>query len=422
MKILFVSWDGPQVTYLEGLFLPIFSALRAHGIEFHVLQFTWADRSSIQRTRAVYEAAGVGYQSVRVWRRPKALGAVLTAWWGARQIARAIRRFGIEAVMPRSILPAFATLLARGIGSTPIVFDADGLAIDERVDFAGESTLTLRYRAMREIEVEAVRRAAVVLTRTARAAGVLHARAGAGTSADKFHVVGNGRDPNQFHPFDQTARERVRTRLGIPLEAPLLVHAGSLGEQYCPTQMLQLFASVLRRRSDARLLVLSRDGESLLKLAVQMGLPAGALTVIALQSEQVPEYLACADFGLALRMPGFSMQGVAPIKLGEYLLCGVPVVVSNVIANAELIDATTGMRIDGVESAALEQAADWIADKVLQDRDGFRQRCISLGRASFSLEQSVQAYVGALSSIGPIPGSCSRIAASVRTLDTPVPG
>ena len=399
MKILFVSWDGPQVTYLEGLFLPIFAALQAQGFEFHVLQFTWADRESIQRTRAMYEAAGVGYRSVHVLRYPKAVGAVVTAWWGSKLIARTIRRHGIDAVMPRSILPAFATMLVRGIGKIPIVFDADGLAIDERVDFARESTSSVEYRVMRDVEVEAVRRADVVLTRTKRAADVLHARAGSGTLACKFHVVGNGRDSKHFHPYDQPARERLREHLGIPVASLLLVHAGSLGEQYCPTQMLDLFAKVLQRRPDAQLLVLSRQGESLQALAADMHIPADAVTVMALQPEQVPAYLACADVGLALRKPSFSMQGVAPIKLGEYLLCGVPVVVSTVIAKAELIDAGTGLRLDDIDHAALERVANWIVDEVQQDREGFRQRCVALGLASFSLGHSIDGYLRAFSTI-----------------------
>ena len=412
MKVLFISWDGPQVTYLEGLFLPIFSALQAKGFQFHVLQFTWSDAISIQRTRAAYKAAGVGYRAVRVLRHPKTLGAIFTAWRGSLLIARDIRRLGIDVVMPRSILPAFAALVTWRIGRTPIVFDADGLAVDERLEFAPETTSPLQSWVMRDVEVKAVRRASVVLTRTARAATVLHARAGAGTALDKFHVVGNGRDPRQFHPLDQEARDLVRTRLGISLDAPLLVYVGSMGPQYCPVQMLQLFARVLQRRPDAHFLVLSSQGELLREMASSMALPAAAMTVIAVEVGDVPEYLACADFGLALRVPSFSMEGVAPIKLGEYLLCGVPVVVSSVIANADLIGDGTGIHVNGMNEIELDQTAKWMTEEVLKGREGFRQRCMALGRASFSLEQSVDAYVRALESVKNLAGDQISDAAS----------
>ncbi len=41
MNILFITWDGPQVSYLESLFVPIFRKLEERcGAHFHVLQFT----------------------------------------------------------------------------------------------------------------------------------------------------------------------------------------------------------------------------------------------------------------------------------------------------------------------------------------------------------------------------------------------
>jgi hypothetical protein len=46
MRVLFITWDGPHLTYLESLFLPILAGLRDHGFEFDVLQFTWGERES----------------------------------------------------------------------------------------------------------------------------------------------------------------------------------------------------------------------------------------------------------------------------------------------------------------------------------------------------------------------------------------
>ena len=86
--------------------------------------------------------------------------------------------------------------------------------------------------------------------------GVLWGGGGAGTEPGKFHVVGNGRDPDVFHPGDASGRAATREALGIARDAPLVVYAGSLGDQYCPGEMLQFMEALLARRSDARLLVL----------------------------------------------------------------------------------------------------------------------------------------------------------------------
>jgi hypothetical protein len=71
---LFITWDGPQTSYLEGLFLPIFKGLGEHGHRIHVLQFTWANADVVLRTKEICEAAGIPYQSAPVWRKAGAAG------------------------------------------------------------------------------------------------------------------------------------------------------------------------------------------------------------------------------------------------------------------------------------------------------------------------------------------------------------
>jgi len=395
MNILFVTWDGPQVSYLESLFLPIFQRLAKHGITFHVLQFTWGDLQQHSRSWQACELVGVPYRSVQVWRKPVAVGSLLTAVAGYRNIRRAIRDWNIDVVMPRSTLPALASLLALRGRSLPIVFDADGLPLDERVDFGGQSPSGFVYRLLRDIEAQAVRRADVVLTRSSRAVDILHARAGSGTQVERFHVVGNGRDAAIFHPLDNKSRNLVRENLGIDLNAPLLIYAGSLGDQYCLPEMLTLFDRVIASRSDARLVILTGSPEAVPLALASFPHLQGAVTTLSVSPNQVPDYLACADVGLALRQTSFSMQAVAPIKLGEYLLCGIPVVATQGIGDTSAISEDVGFLLNDMSPDQLDHAADWLVQTVLPSRDEFRECCTRIGKQYFSLESSVQTYLKA---------------------------
>ncbi len=397
MNILFITWDGPQVNYLESLFVPIFRGLQHRGgVHFHVLQFTWGDAASIERSRGECERAGISYRAVRIRRWPKALGALITAVEGARHVRTAMRRHAIDAVMPRSVLPGLATLLAVRLQDCPIVFDADGLPLDERVDFAGQSPSSVAHRMQRDIEWQVVGRAAIVLTRTAAGAQILQARAGAGVDAGKFHVVSNGRDAEQFHPQDARARRAMRERLGIPHAAILLVYAGSLGSQYCIDEMLVVFEQVRQRCPDARLLVLSATTEVLEYALSRSTVPPASVIMRSVPSDAVPAHLACADLGLALRRRSFSMQAVAPIKLGEYLLCGLPVLATAGVGDAHVLSTDTGMTVDDVGPAQARAVADWFVNTVMRERDGFRERCRALGVARFSLDACVDSYARAL--------------------------
>ena len=397
MKVLFITWDGPQVSYLEGLFLPIFDGLRPRGIEVAVLQFGWgAAEVVVAHRRHVCAAQGIDYRFVPIWRTLWGIGPFASALMGAGHVRRAIRDWGIDVLMPRSLMPA---LIVQRLGRQrllPVVFDADGLAADERVDFAGLSAVSPIYRLLRDIEAQGVIGADVTLVRTAEAAGILRDRAGPG--AHRFEVVSNGRDTGQYHPQDPARRVEVRAELGIGAEAPLLVYCGSLGPQYCLPQMLALFTAVLRHRPDARLLVLTTAAAEASTAIADRDLASQAM-VRTVASDAVPRYLAAADLGLAFRRPAFSVAGIRPIKLGEYLLCGVPVAGSTAGDGAEVFAMQQGGDVGDMSEAALEQVAAWFA-RTLPQREDYRARTRAHGIAHFSLEQSVESYAHAFEGLG----------------------
>ena len=89
MNMLFVTWDGPQVSYLEGLFLPIFERLQAHGLHFDVLQFRWGEPALTVRVAKRCRSAGVGYRAIPVRRGPPVIGPFATAVLGGSEVRRA---------------------------------------------------------------------------------------------------------------------------------------------------------------------------------------------------------------------------------------------------------------------------------------------------------------------------------------------
>ena len=139
-------------------------------------------------------------------------------------------------------------------------------------------------------------------------------------------VIPNGEDADGFTPGSQVDRERMRRENAVASDGPLLVYGGSLGPQYDPAEMLRLFRAVLTRRPDARLLVLTGNAGVLNGLLPRSGVPEEAVIVKRVPPDQMAPELAAADVGIALRTPTFSQQAVSPIKVSEYLLCGVPVV------------------------------------------------------------------------------------------------
>ena len=119
IRVLYITWDGPQVSYLEGLFLPIFSRLRAHDIEVDVLQFIWGDDGYLERQSRVCAENGVRYERIVVRKALGGLGADLTAATGSSVVLRLAKERDIDIVMPRSFMPAIAALHAMRWPGTP---------------------------------------------------------------------------------------------------------------------------------------------------------------------------------------------------------------------------------------------------------------------------------------------------------------
>ncbi len=392
MRLLFVTWDGPEQSYLESLFLPILGGLARHGIAARVMQLRYGPKSLETAAREASEARGIPYLARPILRRPTVLGgAVATVGLGAPALAREVRRAGVDVVMPRSLLPGAMTLAARPmLGGARIVFDADGLMADERVELGGWRADGAPYRALRAVERRLLRVADGVMTRTHAAKEILLERAGPGVPPDRIGVVPNGVDGALFRPRDGREAVTVRARYGVPAHAPFIVWSGSIGPQYMPEVAFAFFERVRARRPDARLAVLTGAVERAAALVREAGIPDASVRVARLSPAGVAEVLGAADLGLALRLPTFSQRAISPIKVSEYLLAGLPVLATRGVGDldAALVDPRVAHRLDA-DAPDLDVAVTWFLEGPLAARDISRSVCRALGEDEFGLELAV---------------------------------
>ncbi|WP_312194639.1 glycosyltransferase [Epilithonimonas vandammei] len=434
-NLLFISWDGPQTSYMEGLFMPIFQEITKQGdYQFHVIQFTWADAQKIAHTQAAADEMGITYAAWPVLRKPNvSIGSLLTVLTAAGKIKKYIRENNIHMVMPRSTFPAMivnqinssfvsraffpfrglrgasffpfrglrgsAFFPFRGLrgGKIPfrgfrgkLIFDADGLPIEERIDFAGLKKESFQYKLMKSAETKMLKCADAVITRSQKAIDIHIANIGE-SYRSKFSVVFNGRDKNVFD-YQPPLREKVRQELGLKDEL-LFVYAGSLGPQYCLTEMLQIFRAYAEKR-EAKFLILTGNIEF-----GEQNIPTELKAHVILKSvpsAKVSFYLNGGDVAFGLRKPTVSMQGVAPIKLGEYLLCGLPVIASKGIGDTEkilenfeecyLYDHSIGLL------PQIDQIKNFVEKAIFVDRNKIAHKA----QDYFSLEAAAESYLKAI--------------------------
>lgn len=391
-KVLFITWDGPQTNYLESLFFPIFEGLQQAGeYRFHVLQFSWASGDKQAALAALAKRKNIIYAHYTVARSPNLMvGSLYTLARGVSFIRRYIAQHKIQVLMPRSTLPAIMALNVKNEGrGLRTVFDADGLPLEERVDFSGLNPNGLQYRFLKRQEKTMIKKADLVLVRSAKAREI-HINSNGAHVAPKLFTVSNGRDSSFFKP-DSGVREAYREKLNLSPQQLLLVYCGSLGPQYGMDIMVSLFESLLEIQPESKFLLLVPNNP------MENTIPENLMKKIHVVSGPfsfIPAWLNAADLALAIREPKFSMQGVAPIKLGEYLLMGLPTIASKGIGDTEsmLRDAEFVHLFDHHNDRALDMAKQWMRNFSSSHKVAIRRFALK----HFSLERSVEDYKNAL--------------------------
>lgn len=393
-KILFITWDGPQTSYMEGLFMPIFSEIKkTANCDFHVLQFTWAGEEKIQQIKKAAQTLGIQYTAARVYRKPMAsIGSLFSVFKGISTIRKYIKQHKIDVVMPRSTLPAVMVNRLR-IKNIKVVFDADGFPLEERVDFSGLSKESKHYIWLKNEETKLLKRADAVITRSQKAIEI-HLKTIGERYRDKFFVVYNGRDVTFFQP-DLINKEKKREALGFHKEDTVFVYCGSLGPQYGWEEMIAVFRRYYSENERSKFLILTGN----VAFAAER-LPSELqknVTVLSVPFAAVPEYLNAADVAFAIRKPTFSMQGVAPIKLGEYLLMGLPTIASAGIGDTEAIfeHLDDCFLFNHQDENEIDNAVAFLREKKAVASEGIR----SVGLNYFSLEKSALSYKKALETL-----------------------
>lgn len=180
---------------------------------------------------------------------------------------------------------------------------------------------------------------------------------GLGIPPEKVRVVGNGVDLDKFSPLP---RAEARRRLGLPLDAPVLITVGGLVERKGFHRVIELLPALRQRHPGLTYIVVggpSPEGDMTLQLRQQsaaLGLHDAVRFLGPLPPEDLRLPLSAADvFVLATRNEGWANV------LLEAMACGLPVVATDVGGNAEVVcEAPLGLVVPFGDPEALRQALD----------------------------------------------------------------
>ena len=368
MKLLFITADGIQ-NYLESLFLPTLSKIQNENITIEVLEFCQKDkemRDSIINASKLYN---IPVYFGTYLNKPPVIGSFLFILYGAFRTMEVVKKNNIDTLMPRSLLSgAMALLVKFFFRKLEIIYESDGLMSDERVDFGSWSQTGLIYKIFQAIEKKLIRDAKKVITRTQKAKDILIERSPS-VDSQKIVVIPNAKDSNIFKPISSNKRADIRNKYNLSEEALLLIYVGSIGPQYRPDVMLKIFSAILEHNTKSKFLILTPQKDAMNKVISESSFVSSHIIIDKINPNEIANYIAAADIGLALREPTFSQQAVCPLKVIEYLMCGVPVITNSGVGDMDDIFKNNhiGYIIDDLDNVSIDKIMHFI--NIMSDGD-----------------------------------------------------
>jgi glycosyltransferase involved in cell wall biosynthesis len=332
-QVLFISYNGMLDPLGQSQVIPYLKELSKLGAQFTLLSyerehaFGPEGQKRCESLRAELAESGIEWHWLRYHKRPSIPATAFDVAAGVRFAGRLIRKKKIEMVHARSHIPALIALRLKQRLGVRMIFDVRGLMAEEYIDAGHWSANGTAARLTKKMEARALNATDGVVTLT----DVLWSEMRGWPSLQSRQVAHETIpcciDLETFR-FDEQARTVRRAELGVN-DRFVLVYSGSIGGWYMTSEMADFFSVLRRQRPDAFFLWLTQGEKSIVDQAMAAAnVSPDDYAVRSVKPVEVPSWLSASDAGIAFYRPGTSRLGTSPVKVSEYLACGLPVVVN----------------------------------------------------------------------------------------------
>lgn len=200
---------------------------------------------------------------------------------------------------------------------------------------------------------------------------------------------------NDIFCFSPEKRKQYREKLEITNE-PVMIYCGGVSYWQKIDETIELYKRMLLEIPALTLLFVTHSPE-VVKNRIGNSMEHGKVRIIKSPHDEVPFYMSAADVAVMLRDDIPTNNYAAPTKFGEYLCCGLPVILSPGIGDTERIINKTGF------GYILHNMKGTVGKSIFEKLSGVnRNEIASYAKSKFSkdvyLEQLMDIYLNNLES------------------------
>jgi glycosyltransferase involved in cell wall biosynthesis len=401
-NVLYLSYDG----LLEGLgqsqILPYLKKLSQEEITFHLITFEKQNRTedTIQLLRNELSEYKIKWYPQVYHKKPPIISTVLDLRTMKKISKSILKKQSIDLIHCRSYLPAMIGRYFFKKSSIPFLFDMRGFWADERIE---GNIWSLKNPVFKTIYSFFKKQEKKLLTDSAHIISLTNE--GKKQLIEHFHISRLDKKTSvipccvdlvkfDFEKISEDKKSEIKHRLKIPESSFVLGYVGSIGTWYMLDEMLAFFKNYQNRNTNAHFMfVTPEDKRVIQEKAKHLGLDLNTLSIVSSQASEVPNYLSCFDWSIYFIRPTFSKSASSPIKQGELMSMGIPILTNAGVGDNSLFieQLQTGILLDELSETTFENVH--LSDQF--NRNDLRKTA----KQYFSLEKGVHQYLEVYKSI-----------------------
>jgi hypothetical protein len=204
--------------------------------------------------------------------------------------------------------------------------------------------------------------------------------------------------------FDDVTSHRTKIRRALDLNNSFVLgYCGSmLSWQLEPSAVSRIVHAARAAMPRVRFLGLTMHQQSLRKTLSESGLAESEIRLLNVPFSEVPKYLSAMDLGILgrnlFRPPELVNQLSSPVKFGEYLLSGVPVILSDALEDFAALTRDNQVGVVVSEDATIPSIARDLTElfrNIEANRADLGERCVRVGKAHVTYQSRMSTYANA---------------------------
>ncbi|MDD5136357.1 MAG: hypothetical protein PHN63_03290, partial [Candidatus Omnitrophica bacterium] len=353
MKILYISYNGILEPLFQSQGLPYIMAARKKGYDFSILTFETAENTGkcnplFLKMRDKLSEAGIAWRYLRFHRRPGFFAKAYDLIAGIVTSLIISAEAKPDAIQARGLFSALAALPASFITRKPLIFDtrsklSEAYAISGKWKKGGVVS-----RSMGFLEDRCVCSAKAVVCETTDHRTEIEEFLSRNKMKKHLEVIPCCVDLERFKGAADTGKKGP----GF-----VISYLGSLSGWYCLKETVSFFEEMNKVLPGSRMIFLTKDDPGVIvKYIKESALPGNAVEIFGVSPDSVPRHLASSSAGIVFKYPDQRLSSF-PIKIGEYLASGIPVVINRGMGDAEdfILDNGVGVAVDGFDEGAFSK-------------------------------------------------------------------